>query len=77
MTMYFGCRRSDRDFLYQHEMNVAKKDGVLKDVRLALSREPGLSKVGAKICVLGHDDCFFKMPDLLVGFTNENVQKLG
>ena len=60
MSMYFGCRRSDRDFLYQHEMNVAKKDGVLKDVRLALSREPGLSKVGAKICILGHDDCFLQ-----------------
>ena len=45
MTMYFGCRRSDRDFLYEEEMNAAKMDNVLTDVRLALSREPGLPKV--------------------------------
>ncbi len=46
MTLYFGCRRSDRDLLYEAELKAACADGALSGLRLALSREPGRPKVG-------------------------------
>ncbi len=45
MMMYFGCRRAETDLIYDDEMTSAKTDGVLTDVRVALSRQPGQTKV--------------------------------
>ena len=44
MYMYFGCRRSTMDYIYKDEMDNAVKDGVLKAVYTAFSREPGQKK---------------------------------
>ena len=43
--LYFGCRRSGIDDIYQQELAKAKDDGVIKEVHTALSREPEQPKV--------------------------------
>lgn len=45
MALYFGCRRSDMDFIYKEELKKAQVTGALSEVHVALSREPGQSKV--------------------------------
>lgn len=45
MSMYFGCRQSIVDHIYESELNACAKEGVLSQVNVALSREPGKKKV--------------------------------
>ena len=42
--LYFGCRRSDEDYLYKDELEAYLREGALDALRLAFSRE-GASKV--------------------------------
>ncbi len=44
-SLYFGCRRSDLDFIYKDELKRAKVSNALNDVHVAFSREPGKTKV--------------------------------
>lgn len=44
MTLFFGCRNKEM-ILYRSELEQLKKDGVLSDIYLALSREPNIKKV--------------------------------
>lgn len=50
MTLYFGCRRSDVDYIYKDELNRAKVAGALTDVHVAFSREPKHPKVSITMC---------------------------
>ena len=43
--LYFGCRKETVDHIYQDELETAKKEGIIKEVYLALSREPDKPKV--------------------------------
>ena len=45
MSLYFGCRQSALDHIYEAELNACAKEGVLSQVNVALSREPGKTKV--------------------------------
>lgn len=45
MTLYFGCRRSNLDYIYKDELMRAKVCGALTDVHVAFSREPDKPKV--------------------------------
>jgi sulfite reductase alpha subunit-like flavoprotein len=45
MSMYFGCRQSTMDHIYEAELNACAKEGVMSQVNVALSREPGKKKV--------------------------------
>ena len=45
MALYFGCRRSDMDYIYKEELKKAQVTGALSEVHVALSREPGQPKV--------------------------------
>ena len=45
MTIVFGCRRSNEDNIYKNEKIQAQKDGALKTVLTAFSREPNVPKV--------------------------------
>ena len=45
MTLYFGCRRSDTDYIYKEEIQKAHITGALTNVRVAFSREPDQQKV--------------------------------
>lgn len=48
--LFFGCRQKNLD-LYQKEKEEMVKAGVLDKIFLALSREPGLKKVGQKVFI--------------------------
>mmetsp|Transcript_6849 Transcript_6849/g.13626 ORF Transcript_6849/g.13626 Transcript_6849/m.13626 type:complete len:656 (+) Transcript_6849:68-2035(+) len=39
MLLYFGCRHTDHDFIYEEEMKSAVEDGTLSKLELAFSRE--------------------------------------
>ena len=45
MTLYFGCRQSDMDFIYKEELKSAEESGALSAVHVALSRQPAQPKV--------------------------------
>lgn len=45
LTLYFGCRSSEHDDIYQHETSIAIKEGGLNHVYTAFSREPNVPKV--------------------------------
>lgn len=45
MTLYFGCRQSDMDFIYKDELKNAEELGALSAVHVALSRQPAQPKV--------------------------------
>ena len=51
MTLYFGCRRSDLDYIYKDELMRAKVSGALTDVHVAFSREPKKPKVSGCVCI--------------------------
>ena len=38
-VLFFGCRRSNEDFIYEDEMNDFLRDGTLTAFPLAFSRE--------------------------------------
>ncbi|XP_062619237.1 nitric oxide synthase 1-like isoform X1 [Saccostrea cucullata] len=44
MSLYFGCRQSTMDHIYEAELSTCAKEGVLYEVHVALSREPGKKK---------------------------------
>lgn len=44
MTLFFGCRTKEM-ILYRSELEALKKETILSDIFLALSREPSVKKV--------------------------------
>ena len=48
MDLYFGCRASAEDNIYEEEKAEAVENGTLSNAYLALSREPGVPKVKMK-----------------------------
>lgn len=56
MTLYFGCRRSDLDYIYKDELMRAKVAGALTDVHVAFSRDlkkPKVSRLPWHPCSVG------------------------
>lgn len=45
LTLYFGCRRSNVDYIYKEDMKKAQVSGALSEVHVAFSREPNKPKV--------------------------------
>ena len=45
LTLYFGCRRSNVDYIYKEDMKKAQVSGALTEVHVAFSREPNKPKV--------------------------------
>jgi methionine synthase reductase len=39
MWLFFGCRHRERDWLFREQMEAYKRDGVLTELQLAVSRE--------------------------------------
>lgn len=45
LTLYFGCRRSNVDYIYKEDMKKALISGALTQLHVAFSREPNKPKV--------------------------------
>ena len=45
LTLYFGCRRSNVDYIYKEDIKKAQVSGALNEVHVAFSREPNKPKV--------------------------------
>lgn len=45
MSLYFGCRKSDTDYIYKEEIKRAQLTGAITDVNVGLSRQRGTPKV--------------------------------
>ena len=45
MSLYFGCRRSESDYIFKDEIKRAHITGAITDINVALSREPRVQKV--------------------------------
>lgn len=52
--LFFGCRRSDHDFLYRSELEALKQEGALSQLYVALSREPGQPRTYVQDLLLRH-----------------------
>ena len=48
MYLFFGCRNSQQDCIYKDEILKAKYEGAIKEVYIALSREPNQPKVSIR-----------------------------
>ena len=47
-SLYFGCRRSNVDYIYKEELKKAQVSGALTELHVAFSREPNKPKVRKK-----------------------------
>lgn len=54
ILLFFGCRRSDHDFLYRSELEQLQQEGALSQLYVALSREPGASRTYVQDLLLRH-----------------------
>lgn len=54
ILLFFGCRRSDHDFLYRSELEALKQEGALSQLYVALSREPGQPRTYVQDLLLRH-----------------------
>ncbi|KAF9083692.1 hypothetical protein BGX29_002959, partial [Mortierella sp. GBA35] len=46
MWLFFGCRHREKDWLFREQMEAYKKDGVLTELQLAVSREENVPNSG-------------------------------
>ncbi|KAK3104906.1 hypothetical protein FSP39_012960 [Pinctada imbricata] len=60
MDLYFGCRESNKDNIYKEELDVCKTAGVLTDVNVALSREPGVKKTYVQELLVKNEERVYK-----------------
>jgi sulfite reductase alpha subunit-like flavoprotein len=42
--LFFGCRKSDCDFIYREDIELYQKKGVISKAHIAFSREKGVQK---------------------------------
>ncbi|HNN98350.1 MAG TPA: NADPH--cytochrome reductase, partial [Pseudomonadota bacterium] len=54
--LFFGCRRSDHDFLYRTELEGLQAEGALSQLYVAFSREPGSPRTYVQDLLLRHAD---------------------
>lgn len=63
-VLFFGCRGSG-DYLYRSRLEGWKESGVLSDLQVAFSREPGQKKVRALLAAVAGVSCEVQRPPLL------------
>ena len=49
LTLYFGCRRSNVDYIYKEDLKKAQVYGALTELHVAFSREPNRPKVRVRV----------------------------
>eukprot|EP00944_MAST-04C_sp_MAST-4C-sp1_P014518 g14518.t1 len=59
--LFFGCRRSDEDFIYESEMLQYTQDGTLTDLFTAFSRENALKKVYVQNLMIEQSDLIYEL----------------
>ena len=54
--LYFGCRQHDVDYIYRDEMARMKDKGVVSELNVAFSREPGAEKIYVQDLLAKHTE---------------------
>lgn len=62
-VLYFGCKKSTQDYIYQDELEAFQKDGVLNKLYLAFSREDESKKVYVQHLLLENADETWELLD--------------
>ena len=57
LNLYYGCRNADIDFLYKSEILSMQSQGILKDVKMAYSRDKSMPKVAMLFQIVYQQNC--------------------
>jgi len=66
IDLYFGCRYSDHDYLYEAELEAFKSTGILSNLYTAFSREHGKAKMYVQNIMQNKPDCKQRLSDMIL-----------
>ena len=66
IDLYFGCRYSDHDYLYEAELNEFKSSGILTNLYTAFSREKGKEKMYVQNIMQNKLECKQRLTELIL-----------
>jgi NADPH-ferrihemoprotein reductase len=66
IDLYFGCRYSDHDYLYQIELETFKSTGILTNLHTAFSREHGKKKIYVQNIMQDKQECKRRLADMIL-----------
>ena len=66
IDLYFGCRYSDHDYLYEAELEEFKSSGILSNLYTAFSRENGKEKMYVQNLMQDKPECKQRLTDMIL-----------
>jgi sulfite reductase alpha subunit-like flavoprotein len=66
IDLFFGCRRSDHDYLYKTELEMFKSCGILTNLFTAFSREEGMEKMYVQTLMQNNVVCGKRVVDMIM-----------
>ena len=66
IDLFFGCRRSDHDYLYKNELEMFKSSGILTNLYTAFSREEGTEKKYVQTLMQNNVECGKRVVEMIM-----------
>mmetsp|Transcript_8275 Transcript_8275/g.12063 ORF Transcript_8275/g.12063 Transcript_8275/m.12063 type:complete len:1039 (-) Transcript_8275:1542-4658(-) len=66
IDLYFGCRYSDHDYLYEDELEAFKSTGILSNLYTAFSREHGKEKMYVQNIMQDKPECKQRLTEMIL-----------
>lgn len=66
IDLFFGCRRSDHDYLYKNELEMYKSSGILTNLYTAFSREEGMEKKYVQTIMQNNVECGKRVVEMIM-----------